>query len=226
MFKAEDDIDIYSRVDRYISELLAPQSQVLKQVSKSLEENNIPDASISASQGKLLQVLAAACNAKRILELGTLGAYSSIWLANALPEDGELITVEYDEHHAKLAQANIEMAGLSGKVSIRVGKALDILPKLYEEKQGPFDMVFIDADKPPYKEYFEWAIKLGRPGSIVVADNVVRGGEVLDSNSGDEKVQGVQRLNEFLSQCIEVTATIIQTVGVKAHDGMVIAVIK
>lgn len=224
MFKAQD--DIYSRVDQYISKLLAPESPALSEASKNIEANNIPDASISPSQGKLLQVLAMACNAKRILELGTLGAYSTIWLAGALPGNGELVTIEYDEHHARLAQSNIENAGLSSQVSVRTGKALDILPQLHEEKKGPFDMIFIDADKPPYKEYFEWAIRLSRPGTIIVADNVVRNGEVLNTESRDEKVQGVQRLNQFLADCKEVTATIIQTVGIKEHDGMVIAVVR
>lgn len=158
--------------------------------------------------------------------MGTLGAYSTLWLAGALPEDGELISIEYDKEHAQLAQANIRNAGLSDRISVLTGKALDILPRLHEEKRGPFDMVFIDADKPPYKAYFEWAIKLSRPGTIIVADNVVRNGEVLNTQSQDEKVQGVQRLNQFLADCKEVTATIIQTVGIKEHDGMVIAVVK
>lgn len=224
MFKAED--DIYSRVDRYVSDLLALETDTLKLASRSLEEHGIPDGSISASQGKLLQVLATACAAKRILELGTLGAYSTMWLAKALPADGKITTIEFDEQHASLAKENIQSAGLSSMIDVRVGSALDILPQLHDKGEGPFDLIFIDADKPPYKEYFEWAIKLGRPGTIIVADNVIRNGDVLDANSQDERVKGVQKLNKFLSESKEVTATIIQTVGVKHHDGMVIAVIK
>lgn len=217
--------NIFEKVDHYISGLLAPEDHVLETTTRSLIQSGIPDASISPTQGKLLQVLAAACGANKILELGTLGAYSTIWLARMLPENGKLISLEFDETHAALAKQNIKNAGLENKVEIRNGKALDLLPEFLKENAGPFDMFFIDADKQPYTDYFRWAIRLARPGSIIIADNVIRNGKVLDKNSSDEKVLGVQRLNEFLSSCTEVTATILQTVGVKEHDGMVIAVV-
>lgn len=216
---------IFEQVDRYISDLLAPEDKALEATTKALEEASIPNASISASQGKLLQVLAMSCNARRILELGTLGGYSTIWLARILPANGKVISLEFEEAHARLATANIARAGLSDKVEVRTGKALELLPEIEKEQAGPFDMIFIDADKPPYVEYFEWAIRLGRPGTIIVADNVIRNGKILEAGSTDEKVLGVQRLNAQLNSYPNITATILQTVGVKEYDGMVIAVI-
>jgi predicted O-methyltransferase YrrM len=216
---------LFEQVDQYISSLLAPEDAALTRTIQSLAANRIPDMSVSPAQGKLLQVFAAACKATKILELGTLGGYSTIWLARALPAGGRLITLECDEHYASVAQQNIDSAGLSKKVQIRTGKALDLLPAMIEHNEGPFDLFFIDADKPPYTEYFQYALKLSRPGSIIICDNVIRNGKVLDPDSNDEKVQGVQRLNAFLRDCKDVTATILQTVGVKEYDGMVIAVV-
>ncbi len=216
---------VFEQVDNYISGLLAPEDQVLHHVTASLSDHNIPNASISPNQGKLLQVLAVACKAKKILELGTLGAYSTLWLARSLPPDGKVISLEWDENCAALAKENVKKAGMAHQIEIRQGRALDLLPQLETENTGPFDMIFIDADKPPYTEYFQWAIRLGRPGTIIVADNVIRNGKVLDADSTDEKVQGVRRLNAWLAGCKQVTATILQTVGVKEYDGMVVAVI-
>ena len=209
------DNSIFESVDNYISDLLAPEDHALQKTIGSLAENRIPNMSISPNQGKLLQVFAKMCGAKHILELGTLGGYSSIWLARALPENGKLISVEFDERYAAVARENINNAGVGNRVEIKTGKALDVLPIIEKEMTQPFDMIFIDADKPPYTEYFEWAIKLSRPGTIIIADNVIRNGQVLDTNSPDEKVRGVQRLNKMLSSCQEVTATILQTIGVK-----------
>ncbi len=217
---------IFEKVDNYIAELLAPEDKALTDTLDSIEREGIPSISVSAPQGKFLQVMALACNAKNILELGTLAGYSTIWLARTLPEDGKIITVEFDEHHAAVAQKNIDNAGLSAKVNIRIGKAIDILPQILANEEGPFDLVFIDADKPPYKEYFEYALQLSRPGTIIICDNVVRNGAILDENTTDERVQGVQRLNKFLSTCNKVTATIMQTVGAKEYDGMAIAIVK
>lgn len=216
--------EIFSAVDDYISTLLAPEDKALTDTLLSLED--IPNMSISANQGKFLQLMATTCQAKHILEVGTFAGYSTIWLARMLPPDGKLITLEYDEHHAAIAAKNIANAGLSHVVEIRTGKALDLLPKLSKEMVNPFDFIFIDADKPPYTEYFEWAVKLSRPGTIIIADNVIRDGKVLDANHPDEKVQGVRRFNEMLSKRADVTATIIQTVGIKEYDGMAIAVVK
>lgn len=219
------DTKIFSQVDQYISSLLAPEDQVLTDTIKSLDMGGLPQHSVSANQGKFLQVMMIACNAKRVLELGTLGGYSTIWLARALPEHGKLITIEVDQHHGVVAQKNIDNAGLSQKVELKVGKALDILQQITAEDAEPFDMIFIDADKPPYTEYFEYALQLSRPGTLIICDNVIREGKVLDSNSTDEKVQGVQRLNKMLSENKKVTATILHSVGVKEYDGMAIAVV-
>ena len=217
--------EIFSQVDNYISNLLAPEDKALTDTIKSLDTEGLPQYSISPTQGKFLQVMMIVCNAKKVLELGTLGGYSTIWLARALPNNGKLITIEVDKHHGDVAQKNINNAGLSQKVDLRIGKALDILPQIIAENDGPFDMIFIDADKPPYTEYFDYALQLSRPGTLIICDNVIREGKVLDNNTADEKVKGVQRLNKMLSQNAKVTATILQTVGVKEHDGMAIAVV-
>lgn len=217
--------EIFLNVDTYISDLLAKEDQALTDTLKSLDKEGLPPHSVSANQGKFLQVMMIACNAKRVLELGTLGGYSTIWLARALPENGKVITIEVDKHHAEVAQKNINNAGLSLKVDLRIGKALDILPKIIAENEAPFDMIFIDADKPPYTEYFNYALQLSRPGTLIVCDNVIREGKVLDSSSTDEKVQGVQRFNKMLGENKKVTATILQTVGAKEYDGMAIAVV-
>ena len=171
-------------------------------------------------------MLARLCHAKKILEIGTLAGYSTIWLARALPKDGKLITLEYEPLHARVSQTNIDRAGLTSVVEIRVGKGIDLLPKLVEEGAGPFDMIFIDADKPPYKEYFDWSLKLSRPGTLIVADNVIREGKVLHDKSPDEMVAGVKRFNAALAVNPAVTATIIQTIGAKEHDGMALAIVK
>lgn len=217
--------DSFLEIDHYISDLLAPEDHILKDTIKSLDAAGLPQHSVSANQGKFLQVMMMACNAKKVLELGTLGGYSTIWLARALPIDGKIITIEVDAHHGKVAQQNIENAGLSDKVEIKIGKALNLLPQMVKEENEKFDMIFIDADKPPYTEYFKYALQLSRPGTIIILDNVIREGKVLDDNSQDEKVQGVQRLNKLLSNNKNITATILQTVGVKEHDGMAIAVV-
>lgn len=216
---------IFKQVDDYISGLLATEDEVLKDTIALMCKEGLPQHSISASQGKFLQVLMTACNARRVLELGTLGGYSTIWLARAIPEKGKLITIEAEPHHANIAKQNIANAGLSNIVECRNGKAIDVLQELVESNAEPFDFIFIDADKPPYAEYFELALKLSRKGTIIVCDNVIREGKVLDKNINDEKVKGVQRLNELLGKCNDITATILQTVGAKEYDGMAIAVV-
>lgn len=220
------DNKIFEHVDKYIEELLIHQDEALNKAEASLEEEKMPFISVSPNQGKFLQLMALSCNAKRILEVGTLAGYSTIWMARALPENGELISIEFEPHHAEVAKKNIARAGLDSKVKIITGKATDALEKMIENKTEPFDMIFIDADKPPYTEYFQLALKLAHKGTVIIADNVIRNGDVLDNNSSDEKVLGVQRFNKFLSECKEVNATIIQTVGVKEYDGMAIAVVK
>jgi caffeoyl-CoA O-methyltransferase len=217
--------ELFESVDQYINNLLVNEDDALTATEASITEYNIPSISISPNQGKFLQILAKLCNAKKILEVGTLAGYSTIWLARALPKDGRLITLEFDPKHAEVAHKNIVRAGLGSVVEIRIGKALDTLPQIEAEGIAPFDMIFIDADKSPYTEYFQWALRLSRPGTLIVADNVIREGKVLDPNSTDEMVQGVQRFNNMLAKNTAVTATIIQTVGAKEHDGMAIAIV-
>jgi predicted O-methyltransferase YrrM len=218
--------ELFIAVDQYISNLFNSDDASLNLTEQSTKESNIPPISISANQGKFLHLLAKLCKAGKILEIGTLAGYSTIWLARALPASGRLITLEYEQLHADVAQQNIAHAGLSEVVEIRVGKAIDLLPALAEEGAGPFDMIFIDADKPPYTEYLDWAIKLSRPGTLIVADNVIREGKILEEETSDEMVAGVKRFNTALAADNRVTATIIQTVGSKEHDGMALAIVK
>jgi caffeoyl-CoA O-methyltransferase len=215
--------ELFGSVDNYINDLVAPHDEALAAAEREIIESGIPQISVSANQGKFLQVLAKLSGAKKILEVGTLGGYSTIWMARALPPGGKVVTLELESKHAEVARKNFERAGLANVIDIRLGKAIDILPTLKAE--GPFDMIFIDADKPPYTEYFQWALKLSKPGTLIVADNVIRGGKVLDPKTDDEMVKGVQRFNKFLSQTTGVTATIIQNVGAKEHDGMALVVV-
>jgi caffeoyl-CoA O-methyltransferase len=220
------DNTLFESVDNYIGDLFHLQDEALEATEKSIKENKIPQISISPNQGKFLQLLALLCNASKILEIGTLAGYSTIWLARALPAKGKLITLELDPKHATVAQQNIDRAGLTEKVSIRLGKAMETLPLLEKESIGPFDMIFIDADKQPYAEYFQWALRLSRPGTLIVADNVVRDGKVLDEKSNDDAVNGVRCFNKMLADCSDVTGLIIQTVGLKEYDGMALAIVK
>ena len=197
----------------------------MTEVEKATVDSGIPQISVSPNQGKFLHILARISNASKILEVGTLGGFSTIWMARALPASGKLITLEIEPKHAELAKQNFATAGLSSLIDVRLGKAIDILPQLLKENAGPFDMIFIDADKEPYTEYFEWALKLSRKGTLIVADNVIREGKVIDSSNSDEMVKGVQRFNKALSKNKSVTATIIQTIGAKDHDGMALAVV-
>lgn len=217
---------IFLDVDRYIGALFAPEDDALAAVERSLADAGMPQISVSATEGKLLHVLARLSGAKRILELGTLGGYSTIWLARALPPSGTLTTIEASAAYAEVARANLARAGVADRVTIRVGRGLDVLPALTAEGSAPFDMIFIDADKPPYTEYFSWALRLARPGTLIVADNVIREGGVLDPDSTDEMVAGVRRFNAALAVETRVSATVLQTVGPKGHDGLALAVVR
>ncbi|KXH84634.1 O-methyltransferase [Chryseobacterium kwangjuense] len=216
---------LFEKVDQYISNLVAPEDEILKQTIESLDHASMPQISVTATQGKFLQLMLLTCKAKRVLELGTLGAYSTIWMARAIPADGKVITVEFDPHHAQVASENISKAGLSDKIDLRIGKAMDVLNELIAKDEEAFDFIFIDADKPPYAEYFELALKLSHPGTMIICDNVIREGKILDENTTDERVKGVQRFNQLLADHPKVTATIMQTVGAKEYDGMAIAVV-
>src|SRR6185295_219467 len=220
------DQKLFEDVDRYISGLFNEPDEALTAARKSHKLENIPTINVSPNLGKFLNLLAKLSKAKKILEVGTLAGYSTIWMAKALPDDGKLISLEIDPHHTAVARKNIDRAGLSSKVEVREGKAIELLPRLVEEKAGPFDMIFIDADKPPYTEYFEWALKLSRSGTLIIADNVIRDGKVLDPNHDDPMVKGAQRFNKALAANKRVSATILQNIGVKEYDGMAIAIVE
>jgi len=215
---------IWADVDRYITDALVPQDEVLTQALRASEAAGLPSIAVSASQGKLLHILARAMGVRSALEIGTLGGYSAIWIARALLGGGHMITLEADAKHAEVARANIARAGFAEIVDVRLGKALDTLPKIQAEHKGPFDLVFIDADKVNIPQYYEWALKLTRPGSLIVVDNVVRDGGLIDPN-GDESVQGVRKLHEILAKDPRVSATTIQTVGSKGWDGVTFALV-
>lgn len=215
----------WTAVDHYINDLLVPHDDALDAAFKANVDAGLPPIQVSPAQGKLLHLLARIQGARKILELGTLGGYSTIWLARALPADGRLITLEVESKHAEVARANIARADLTDKVELRLGPALDVLPQLASEKSGPFDFIFIDADKPNIPDYFSWALKLSRPGSLIVIDNVIRKGAVIDEASSDPSVQGVRRFNKRLAAEPRVSATTIQTVGSKGYDGFTIALV-
>ena len=217
--------ELWTEVDRYITDLLIPSDPVLDAALQASDAAGLPPHNVSPNQGKLLMLLALIHKARTILEIGTLGGYSTIWLARALPADGHLITLESNPQHAEVARDNIARAGLAHLVEVRVGRAIDTLPQLGNKEYNPFDLIFIDADKPSNPEYFAWALKLSRQGSLIIADNVVRNGAVIEVNSDDPNVQGVRRFNELLSAQARVSATAIQTVGNKGYDGFAIALV-
>jgi predicted O-methyltransferase YrrM len=215
----------WSPVDRYIANLFIGPDAALDAALQASDAAGLPAIAVSPSQGKLLMLMAKSQGARRILEIGTLGGYSTIWLARALQPDGLLITLEYDAKHAEVARANIARAGFACMVEVRQGRAQETLPKLIAEAAGPFDFIFIDADKTGYPEYFGWALKLSRPGTVIIADNVVRDGEVVDPRSPDASVQAIRRFNELLAAEPRVSATVIQTVGSKGYDGFATALV-
>lgn len=210
---------VFHRMDDYLCGALLPADPVLDAVLAASDQAGLPAIAVSPAQGRMLHLFALMSGAKRILEIGTLGGYSTIWLARALPADGRLVTLEFDPHHAEVAKANFARAGLADRIDLRVGKAIDNLPVLEAEKAGPFDFIFIDADKPSNPDYLRWSLKLARPGTIIVVDNVVRGGKVLDAESEDANVTGVRRFLADVGANPGLTATAIQTVGAKGYDG-------
>jgi predicted O-methyltransferase YrrM len=218
--------EIWDRVDQYLTEHLLPQDEVLDAALRDSAMAGLPSIQVTPNQGKLLQLLVQLSGARRILEVGTLGGYSTIWLARALGPDGDLITLELDPAYAEVARKNIARANLSKAVEQRIGPALQSLPRLARENQVPFDFIFIDADKQGTTQYFEWALKLSRPGSVIVVDNVVRNGAVVETDSNDPRVQGMRRFHEMLGREGRVSATAIQTVGSKGYDGFALAVVK
>lgn len=217
--------ELWKGVDDYAESVLLPPDEILRAAQEASVRAGLPSISVSPLQGQLLHLLVRACGARNVLEIGTLGGYSTIWLARALPAGGRLITLEAAPLHADVARSNLARANLADAVEIRVGPALESLPKLAAEGRGPFDFIFIDADKPNTPEYFELALSLARQGTVIVVDNVVRDGTLADGSSDDSSVVGMRRLMERLSAEPRVSATVIQTVGSKGYDGFALAVV-
>lgn len=216
---------LWTAVDKYYADAVVKPDEALDAALRDSDAAGLPPINVTPNQGKLLYLMARMCGARSILEIGTLGGYSTIWLARALPDGGRLVTLEAEPRHAEVARANIARAGLADRVEVRVGRALDTLPQLEADGVGPFDFVFIDADKPSNPDYVEWALKITRPGSVIIVDNVVRGGAVADAGSDDGAVLGVRRMNELIAADQRLTATAIQTVGSKGYDGMLVALV-
>jgi predicted O-methyltransferase YrrM len=215
--------EIWKRVDDYIVDTLLLDDAALGGALKSSNAAGLPAIAVTPAQGKFLQLLAEMMRARSVLEIGTLGGYSTICLARALPPDGRVITLEVDANHAEVARKNFGRAGLQGTIDLRLGNALDTLPLLVAEQSGPFDLIFIDADKANIPAYFDWAMKLAHPGSVIIVDNVVRDGEVANGRCKDESVRGVRRFMQQMGQDPRVSSTALQTVGAKGYDGFAIA---
>lgn len=218
-------INTWKQVDRYVEDKLIPPDPVLEAVLANNQQANLPPIDVAPNQGKLLQLLLWMQKGKRVLEIGTLGAYSTIWMARALPVDGRLITLELDPHHADIAIHNLELAGLDHLVEIRVGDALLELEQMKVEGEEPFDFIFIDADKPNNPAYLKYALELSHPGTVIIGDNVIREGEITNSHSTDPRIHGVRQFYDILSKEEKISATAIQTVGSKGYDGFVIGIV-
>lgn len=217
--------DIWNKVDRYFTDALIRPDAGLDGAIQANRSADLPAIDVTPLQGCFLEVLIRATGAKRVLEIGTLGGYSTIWLARALPEDGAIVTLELEQRHAEIARWNLEHAGFIGRVDLRVAPALESLAALAEERAAPFDFIFIDADKARYPEYLQWSLKLSRPGTLIVADNVVRDGKVVDPDDPDANIQGVRRFTELVASESRLTATVLQTVSGKGYDGFALAVV-
>ena len=218
--------ELWAQVDDYLNKTVVQPDEALESALEATAEAGMPPIAVSAPQGKLLALLATILGATRILEIGTLGGYSTIWMARALPPDGRLISLEVDPKHAEVARKNIAAAGLDKLAEVRVGAALDLLPQIEKEGVGPFDLSFVDADKVNIPAYFDWCVKLSRPGGVIVVDNVVRSGALANSATTDPSVEGVRALHQMLADDPRVSATTIQTVGSKGYDGFTLAVVQ
>jgi predicted O-methyltransferase YrrM len=215
----------WAAVDGYITSSLVPADAALDSALQASADAGLPPINVSPAQGKLLYLLALGQGARKILEIGALGGYSTIWLARALPPGGRLVTLEADPVHAQVARANLANAGLAGVAEVKAGRAQDTLPLLATAGDGTFDLIFIDADKPGYAGYLDWSVRLSRPGTMIIADNVVRDGAVADPTSRSADVQGVRRFIDALAAEPRVSATVVQTVGSKGYDGFALAVV-
>jgi predicted O-methyltransferase YrrM len=217
--------ELWGRVDDYIVDRLVDEDAALADALKANAAGGLRPIDVSAAQGKFLHLLVRMSGARRILEVGTLGAYSTIWMAKALPAGGSIVSLEYDPHHAEVARRNIERAGYADRIEVRVGAAAETLPVLAAEMPEPFDFVFIDADKPNNTVYLDWAIKLGRKGTVIVLDNVVRDGEVANAESRDPNVLGSRGAFELIAANPRLSATALQTVGAKGYDGFAVMIL-
>ena len=218
--------DRWTAVERYFGDLLFPPDPALDAALADSVAAGLPPINVSAAQGRLLALMAQMIQARRILEIGTLGGYSTIWLARALAAGGRIVTLEIDARHADVARRHFERAAVSDRIDLRVGPAQETLPAIQAEGVGPFDLIFVDADKPSYPEYLEWSIRLSRPGGVIIVDNIVRDGAVVDEHTADARVQGVRRFNAALALERRVTATAIQLVGAKGYDGFAVMIVK
>ncbi len=216
--------NVWTEVDRYFGDLLTPLNGYLADALRANREAGLPAIEVSKLQGKFLHVLVQIVQPRRVLEIGLLGGYSTIWMASALPQDGRIVSLEFEPRHAEVARKNLARAGLLDRVEIRVGRALDSLPALASSE--PFDQIFIDADKPSNPQYLEWALKLSRPGTVIVVDNVVRQGKVADAGSTDPDITGTRRMFELMASEPRLSATVLQNVGVKGYDGLALAVVR
>jgi predicted O-methyltransferase YrrM len=217
---------IWAQVDRYFGDLLAPEDAAHGSVLETNEQAGLPPIDVPALLGKFLELMVRISGARRVLEIGTLGGYSTIWMARALPDGGRVVTLEIDPKHAEVARVNLKKAGVLDRVEIRLGTALDTLREIHESGAEPFGLIFIDADKKSMPEYLQWSLKLSGPGTVIIADNVVRDGKVIEPDSSDENVQGVRRMTEMMATEPRLSATAIQTVGARGYDGFAMAVVK
>lgn len=217
---------LFTQVDQYFNQLFSLEDEVLIETRTSIVEHGMPEHSVSPNQGQLLFFLAKLCNAKLVIEIGSLAGYSTIWLGRALPEGGKLISIEIDPHYAEVARRNIAKADLSEKVEIITGDALAVLSQIEQVASTPVDLLFMDADKPNYTNYFAWGLRMARTGSLIIADNVIREGKIIDPNNTEEKVIGVRQYCEMLASDTQVTSVILPTVGEKEYDGMALAMVK
>ena len=217
---------MWTEVDEYFGDHLLKSDAALDAILAANRKAGLPPIDVTPLHGKFLELLVRMSSARRVLEIGMLGGYSTAWMARALPSDGRVISLELEQRHADIARKNLESVNLSDRVEIRVGRAADSLQKLVAEKAAPFDLIFIDADKAGYPDYLDWSLKLSRPGTVIVADNVVREGAVIDPKSADPNVQGVRRFTEKLAAEPRLTATALQTVSSKKHDGLILATVR
>ena len=217
--------EVWTAVDRYFGDLLAPEDKALKPMLEANREAGLPSIDVPALMGKFLELLVRISGARRVLEIGTLGGYSTIWLARAQPEGGRVVTLEIDPHHAEIARGNLQSAGMLDRVEVSVGPASETLRGLHESGVEPFDLVFIDADKKSLPEYLDWSLKLSRKGTVIVVDNVVRDGKVIEPGNPDPDIQGVRRMTEMMATNPRLSATAIPTVGARGYDGFAVAVV-